>query len=92
MGAEWGGPNGDTHEFAGKFSVKHLLGRSPDRDFGFRYDQSRICGCPHSNPSPFELFFHAATLDDSSVFVPQVVVYEDSKPPWDHVDRSIARN
>lgn len=42
--------NGDTHKFAGKFSVKHLLERSPDRDFGFRYHQSRICGCPHSPP------------------------------------------
>lgn len=55
----------------------------------------KTCGCPvlkKTTKLPDMYFFHAATLDDPSVFVPQVVVYEDSKPPWDHVDRSIARN
>lgn len=36
-------------------------------------------------------FFHAATMDDPSVFTPQVVVYEESKQPWDHVDPAIPR-
>lgn len=53
------------------------------------------CGCPvlkKTTKLPDMYFFHAATLDDPSMFVPQIVVYEDSKPPWDHVDPSIARN
>lgn len=53
------------------------------------------CGCPmlkKTTKLPDTYFFHAATLDDPSVFVPQVVVYEDSKQPWDHVDASVARN
>ena len=52
------------------------------------------CGSPmltKTTKMPDTYFFHAATLDDPSIFVPQFVVYEEAKPPWDHVDESIAR-
>ena len=45
-----------------------------------------------STKMPELLFFHAATMDDPSRFIPQVVVYEDSKQPWDYVDPGIPRN
>ena len=53
------------------------------------------CGSPmlkKTTKMPELFFFHAATMDDPSTFKPQVVVYEDSKQPWDHVDPEIPRN
>lgn len=53
------------------------------------------CGSPmlkKTTKMPELLFFHAGTMDDPSIFSPQVVVYEDSKQPWDHVDPAIPRN
>lgn len=52
------------------------------------------CGSPmlkKTTMAPELLFFHAGTMDDPSTFKPQIVVYEDSKQPWDHVDPSIPR-
>lgn len=53
------------------------------------------CGSPmlkKTTKLPELFFFHAATMDDPSTFKPQVVVHEDSKQPWDHVDPDIPRN
>ena len=53
-----------------------------------------ICGSPilkKTTQMPELLFFHAGTLDDPSTFTPQIVVFEDSKQPWDHVDPAIPR-
>ena len=52
------------------------------------------CGSPvlkKTTGGPELLFFHAGTLDDPSIFEPQMVVYESSKQPWDHVDPAIPR-
>ncbi len=52
------------------------------------------CGSPilkKTSGYPQYLFFHAATLDDPSVYKPQMVVYSESKQPWDHVDPSLPR-
>ncbi|MDH3695326.1 MAG: GFA family protein [Gammaproteobacteria bacterium] len=52
------------------------------------------CGSPmmkKTTKAPELYFFHAATMDDPSAFKPQVVVYEDSKQPWDYVDPDIPR-
>lgn len=52
------------------------------------------CGSPvlkKTTKVPQLLFFHAATLDDPSTFKPEMVVYESSKQPWDHVDPNIPR-
>lgn len=47
------------------------------------------CGCPvltKTSGYPELLFFHAASLDDPSVFEPQKVVWSSSKQVWDYVD------
>ena len=52
------------------------------------------CGSPvlkKTTKVPELFFFHAATMDSPSTFKPQVVVYEESKQPWDHVDPAIPR-
>ena len=52
------------------------------------------CGNPilkKTTKVPELYFFHAATMDNPSDFVPQFVVYEDSKLPWDHVNPDIPR-
>jgi len=52
------------------------------------------CGSPilkKTTKMPEVYFFHAGTMDDPSKFRPQVVVYEESKQPWDHVDPKIPR-
>jgi hypothetical protein len=41
---------------------------------------------------PDLLFFHAGTMDDPASFRPEVVVYRQSKQPWDHVDPNIPRS
>ena len=54
----------------------------------------RTCGSPmlkKTTKMPELFFFHAGTMDDPSTFKPQVVVYEGSKQPWDHVDPAIPR-
>lgn len=53
-----------------------------------------MCGSPmlkKTTKAPELLFFHAATMDDPSEFKPQIVVYEEDKQPWDHVDPKIPR-
>ena len=53
------------------------------------------CGSPmfkKTTKRPEIYFFHAATMDDPSIFKPQIVVYEESKQPWDHIDPNIPRN
>ena len=50
--------------------------------------------CPHccspiltkTSGFPELLFFHAASLDDPSVFVPQKVLWSSSKQVWDYID------
>lgn len=52
------------------------------------------CGNPilkKTTKLPELFFFHAATMDDPALFKPQMVVYEDSKQPWDYIDPSIPR-
>lgn len=52
------------------------------------------CGNPvlkRTSSMPDMLLFHAATLDDPSVFKPDMVVFEDTAQPWDHVDPNIPR-
>lgn len=52
------------------------------------------CGNPilkKTTMAPELYFFHAATMDDPSRFKPQMVVYQDSGQPWDHVDPQIPR-
>jgi hypothetical protein len=38
---------------------------------------------------PALVFLRASSLDDPSVFRPQMVVYKRSAPAWDHVDPSL---
>jgi hypothetical protein len=50
------------------------------------------CGSPifkTTSGHPDTVFFHAATLDDPSLFRPQTVVYLKSKQPWDCVDPNL---
>ncbi len=52
------------------------------------------CGSPilkKTSGMPQFIFFHAATLDDPSLFKPEMVVYSDTAQPWDHVDPAIER-
>jgi len=52
------------------------------------------CGNPMyktTSMMPNLLFFHAATLDDPSLFEPQMVVFSESAQPWDHIDPAIER-
>ncbi len=52
------------------------------------------CGAPvlkKTTKLPELLFFHAGTLDDPALFEPQMVVFEESKQPWDHVDPALPR-
>lgn len=52
------------------------------------------CGNPifkKTSMMPDMIFFHAATLDDPSLFSPQMVVYSDTAQPWDHIDPAIER-
>ena len=51
------------------------------------------CGSPVFNTNsgyPDNFFFHAATLDDPTLFEPSRVVYRDSGQPWDHVDPALS--
>lgn len=44
------------------------------------------CGSPvmkRTDGHPQWIFFHAATLDDPTVFTPGKSVYEESRQPWD---------
>ena len=50
------------------------------------------CGSPilkMSSGYPDMLFFHAASLDDPSLFTPQKIVWSTSKQPWDDVDPNL---
>jgi len=52
------------------------------------------CGSPilkRSSGHPEVLFFHAASLDDPSLFKPQKIVWSASKQPWDYVDPNLER-
>ncbi len=47
------------------------------------------CGSPilkKSSGYPELVFFHAASLDDPSLFKPKKVVWSSSRQPWDYVD------
>ena len=87
-----------------RFHIKARWRKTSDRKF---YDQIADSGdtvssgfCPNcgspmlkkTTKMPEIYFFHAGTMDDPSGFKPQIVVYEDSKQPWDHVDPKIPRN
>jgi len=37
------------------------------------------------------MVFHAATLDDPSIFKPQMVVFHNSAQPWDYIDPLIEK-
>ena len=53
-----------------------------------------VCGCPilkKSTGFPQNVFIHAATLDDPGVFKPQMLVWNSSGQPWDHVDSALPR-
>jgi hypothetical protein len=50
------------------------------------------CGSPLYKTSvghPEFMFFHAATLDDPSLYRPQSVVWVRSRQPWDYVDPAL---
>jgi len=52
------------------------------------------CGSPMyktTSGMPDSLVFHAATLDDPSIFSPQMAVFASAAQPWDHIDPAIAR-
>ena len=52
------------------------------------------CGSPVVNKNaghPDSLYFHAATLDDPSLFEPGTVLFHTTAQPWDHVDPSLER-
>ena len=52
------------------------------------------CGNPilkKSSGHPEVLFFHAASLDDPSLFKPQQIVWSTGKQPWDYLDPSLER-
>lgn len=45
-----------------------------------------VCGSPMTSRTerfPERLYFHAATMDDPSLFKPQFVVFEEVAQPWD---------
>ena len=47
------------------------------------------CGSPVMNKNagyPDSRYFHAATLDDPSLFRPERVLFRDAAQPWDHID------
>lgn len=50
------------------------------------------CGSPVYNTNtgyPENLFVHAATLDDPSLFTPERAVYRDKAQPWVAIDPSL---
>jgi hypothetical protein len=52
------------------------------------------CGSPlykTTSGVPDMLFFHAATLDDPAYYKPDIIVWSESRQPWDHVDPSLQR-
>ncbi len=52
------------------------------------------CGSPvlkKTTGYPQLIILHAATLDDPSIFEPEMVVYSAFKQPWDQVDPSLPR-
>lgn len=52
------------------------------------------CGNPvlkKSSNYPQYLMFHVATLNDPSLYKPQMVVYSQRQQPWDHVDPDLPR-
>lgn len=52
------------------------------------------CGSPilkKTTKMPELYSFHAGSMDDPSLYKPQIVVYEESKQPWDYVDPDIPR-
>jgi len=52
------------------------------------------CGNPVLNTTtgaPKFYMFYAATLDDPAIFKPQMVVYSESKQPWDYVDPTLLK-
>ena len=51
-----------------------------------------VCGSPVLNVNsgyPENYYFHAATLDDPSIFKPTTVVFSDSAQHWDHIDPAL---
>lgn len=52
------------------------------------------CGNPvykTTTMMPDLLVFHAATLDDPSIYQPQMVVFSSAGQAWDHIDPTIPR-
>ena len=50
------------------------------------------CGSPLMNKNsgyPDSVYFHAATLDDPSIFKPTTVLFSDAAQPWDYIDPNI---
>jgi hypothetical protein len=53
-----------------------------------------VCGSSlsfHTSGWPDVLFLAAGSLDDPSLFKPQMVVFAASAPPWDHIDPTVPR-
>ncbi len=52
------------------------------------------CGNPiykTTSMMPDVMAFHAATLDDPSLFKPEVLVHSNSAQPWDYIDPELKR-
>ena len=50
------------------------------------------CGSPivgKTDRFPAVLYFHAATLDDPTLFRPEAVVFSSAAQAWDHIDPDI---
>ncbi len=50
------------------------------------------CGSPvvsRTDRFPDMFYFHAATLDDPTLFKPEFVVFSEAAQPWDHIDPDI---
>ena len=81
----------DKTELSGELSFYDQMADSGNTvSSGFCSD----CGNPvlkKTTSMPNTLFFHAATLDDPSVFKPDMVVFEQAAPAWDHVDPELPR-
>ena len=81
-------------------SAVHVSGRATEyvttADSGKRKTRAfcPVCGTPlyvllDSMPDAF--LVKAATLDDPTVFQPQMVLYTDRGHPWDHLDQALPK-
>jgi len=76
-----------------KGNIKYYERKSDDGNI-VRSGFCTNCGNPILNMPemlPEFYMFHAATLDDPSMFKPEMVVYSESKQPWDFVNPTISK-